>query len=189
MLYTHRWNKRIIMQLYKIDFPNNKSYIGISSVSAKSRFKDHCQKRSKSLVSVAIRKYGKDNVTMLVIGECDDWELLCLAEQEAISKYNTKSPCGYNLTCGGDGCIGRENASITEETRSRISAGRLKVGMPRGIKISVMNATSWAKRKGVPFSCIDTKELIHTNVIKAIVDEKPKNRKRIIERKWIEDLC
>jgi hypothetical protein len=93
------------MQLYKISFKTtDKCYIGITSKTAEIRFKEHCN--AKSLISKAIKKYGAESTILTVIGECNDWELLCLSEIEAIEKYNTKNPNGYNLTDGGDGVLG-----------------------------------------------------------------------------------
>ena len=96
------------MQLYQLKFPNGKSYIGITSKTAEERFKEHCSKSSKcKLVKAAIAKYGKESVQIIVIGECDNYELLCLSETEAIDKFNTfhENGKGYNLTIGGEGSI------------------------------------------------------------------------------------
>jgi len=96
------------MQLYQLKFPNGKSYIGITSKTAQERFKEHCAKSSKcKLLKTAIAKYGKENVQVIVIAECDNYELLCLSEVEAIEKFNTfhENGKGYNLTIGGEGSI------------------------------------------------------------------------------------
>ena len=94
------------MQLYQLKFPNDKSYIGITSKTAEERFKQHCKlslSKKRYAVHAAIRKYGKENVVLTVLDTVDNWELLCLAEMEAIEKFNTFMPNGYNLTLGGDG--------------------------------------------------------------------------------------
>ena len=106
------------MQLYCLTFPNGKKYIGITSKTAQERFKRHCDNSSKSIISRAVRKYGKDSVIMSVIAECDNWELLCLAEQEAIEKFNTIAPNGYNLTLGGEGLYGH---AFSDKHREKIS--------------------------------------------------------------------
>lgn len=95
------------MQLYQLSFPGGKKYIGITSKTAKERFNAHCRYSYKKMGACqsAIKKYGKENVIITVLGECDDWELLCLAEMEAIEKYNTIAPNGYNLTLGGEGTV------------------------------------------------------------------------------------
>jgi len=93
------------MQLYQLSFPNGKSYIGITSQTAQDRFKDHCKMSRKFPCQKAIQKYGKGNVVLTVLATVDNWELLCLAEIEAIEKFNTFKPNGYNLTLGGDGNV------------------------------------------------------------------------------------
>ena len=94
------------MQLYQLSFPNGKSYIGITSNTAQERFKQHCRvssSKKKYAVHTAIHKYGKENVVVTVLATTDNWELLCLAEIEAIEKYQSFGKKGYNLTLGGDG--------------------------------------------------------------------------------------
>ena len=92
------------MQLYKLDFPNSKSYIGITTKTAQDRLNQHCRpSQNKNTCQKAIHKYGKENVVLTVLATVDNWELLCLAEIEAIEKFNTFFPNGYNLTLGGEG--------------------------------------------------------------------------------------
>lgn len=104
--------------LYKIDFPNGKSYVGISSVNAEYRFRIHCQAKRKSKVSDAIKEYGitLSSVGTLVIA--DDWNYLCDLERKAIISYKTKFPHGYNMTDGGNGVCGLQ---ISEATKEKLS--------------------------------------------------------------------
>jgi len=140
------------MQLYKLDFPSKKSYIGITSKTAKERFEDHFQKRikSRSACQKAIHKYGKENVVLTVLATVDNWELLCLSEIEAIEKFNTFSPNGYNLTRGGDGSLG---VIVSNETKLKLSkAGKYRVLSEESKrKISIGNtgkkATDSTKKK------------------------------------------
>jgi predicted GIY-YIG superfamily endonuclease len=79
------------MYLYKISFPKNlttKCYIGITSQSLKRRLNGHCKLSNDSLISRAIRRYGEENIIVSIVSECNNWELLCLAEMEAIEKFN-----------------------------------------------------------------------------------------------------
>lgn len=117
--------KGVKMYLYKISFPEHlttKCYIGITSQTLKNRFKGHCRLSSDSLISRAIKKHGKNNAIMSVIAECDNWELLCLAEVEAIEKFNSFSPNGYNLTLGGEGLNGHV---FSESHKKRISLANI----------------------------------------------------------------
>lgn len=93
------------MHLYKISFiGTDKVYIGMTTKNAEFRLKQHANSKRKSLINLAIKKYG--NPVLTVIGSCDDLDLLRLAEQEAIEKFNSKYPNGYNLTDGGEGVFG-----------------------------------------------------------------------------------
>ena len=109
------------MQMYKISFPrrlSSKEYIGISSKGAERRFTEHCCSKKKYPIALAIKKYGKENAILEVLGEFDDYEEMYKAEQEAIKKHNTKHPNGYNLTDGGKGAYG---CKATEERKRKIS--------------------------------------------------------------------
>lgn len=111
------------MYLYKISFPEHlttKCYIGITSQSLGRRLNGHCKLSNDSLISKAIRKYGKENTIISIVSECNNWELLCLAEMEAIEKFNTfaSNGNGYNLTLGGDGLNGHV---FSNEHRTKLS--------------------------------------------------------------------
>lgn len=162
------------MHLYQLLFPNGKKYIGITSKTAEDRFKAHCRSRKKYAIDSAIKKYGKENVILTVLAECDNWELLCLLEQEAIEKFDTKYPNGYNLTDGGEGTIGvlvsentrkimslqRKGRLLSGETKDKISKSskrngisnetRLKMVLSRkGFKPSIETRKIWSlQRKG-----------------------------------------
>lgn len=109
-----------IGSLYKISFPSNKSYIGITKRSVEVRWYEHCKSArlgSSFAVHKAIRKYGADNIKIetLVIGE---WSYLAHLESRAIDIFKTKGSKGYNLTTGGEGNPG---ATISDATRLKLS--------------------------------------------------------------------
>lgn len=92
-----------------IDFPNGKSYVGITSFSAAERLAGHLYETArwgnKKYVGSALTKYAEQfTVTELVYS--DDWKALCALEKQYIAHYKTKKPLGYNLTDGGDGSKG-----------------------------------------------------------------------------------
>lgn len=92
-------------ELYKLDFANGKSYIGITTKTAAERFNGHrrksCGNSAKSNVPVydAWRKHGEPQLTVLAILENGE---LASAEQRAIAAYGTLLPNGYNMTVGGE---------------------------------------------------------------------------------------
>ena len=130
-------------QLYRLDFPNGKSYIGITTKTADERFRQHegSLRRSKGngqSVYRAWKKHGAPTLVVLAIVEDSD---LYDTEKRAIIAFKTLSPNGYNLTEGGKTAFSkhpdvrakisaaasaaakaRKRRSHSEETRARISA-------------------------------------------------------------------
>lgn len=108
--------------VYKIDFPNGKSYIGFTSKTAMVRFNSHCSKSSlkedkyKQSVSRAISKYGKENCKLTTLF-CGSYYYCIGLEDAAIKLYGTMSPNGYNVSSGGIGCsLSKEQIKKRAET-------------------------------------------------------------------------
>lgn len=116
--------------LYMIDFPNGKSYVGITSFSAAERLVGHLYETARyggrKYVGSALTKYaGQFTVAELVYS--DDWKTLCALEKQYIAHYKTKKPLGYNLTDGGDGSKGlkwsdEQRAAASERLRGNTRA-------------------------------------------------------------------
>ena len=104
--------------LYQISFPNGKSYIGISSATAKGRFDAHCLPSNTAIVGRAIKKYGKDAAQLKTLAIASNWEYLCELERKAITIYKARSPFGYNMTDGGDGTLGLRHSEAAKKTIS-----------------------------------------------------------------------
>jgi group I intron endonuclease len=96
---------------------NNKCYIG-KTIHLKRRIYEHFMGHSEGckLLSRSIKKYGKENFSVEILHEGIIPELLNEFEIQAIRKYNTKAPHGYNLNEGGMGGV-----NPSEETRQRMS--------------------------------------------------------------------
>ena len=105
--------------IYKItNAINDKSYIGLTINDAEKRFKKHksmIYSNGCSALYNAFKKYGIENFTVETIYSTDDKKELMRLEKLYISKFNTISPNGYNLTTGG------ENCKVTNETKVKIS--------------------------------------------------------------------
>ena len=107
--------------VYKLTFPNGKSYIGITTESLSRRVQRHvnyARAGKPYALSSAIRKYGEDSFSSEVIGNADNREELCMMEMFAIEALRTMCPHGYNMTGGGDGSSG---VSPADNTRRKIS--------------------------------------------------------------------
>lgn len=103
------------MIIYKVENSvNNKCYVGQTITTLETRFKKH--RHTGNALYNAIKKYGKDNFTIVEIERCISKEHLDEREEYWIKKLNTLSPNGYNLRTGGRGRF-----KVSEETRKRIS--------------------------------------------------------------------
>jgi group I intron endonuclease len=104
--------------IYKItNLVNGKVYIGQTRVSVEKRFRAHVNgdKRSVSLIHLAIKSYGEENFKIQEIIRCETQEQVNNAEVMAIRLFNSLSPNGYNLSKGG------QTNTFTEETGKKIS--------------------------------------------------------------------
>jgi hypothetical protein len=111
-------------QLYKITFKTSgKSYIGISTVSAKYRWRSHTDPTNTFAIGLAFKKYGIEDAELIVLAECNSWKELCKMEIAAIAAHKTMSPTGYNMATGGKGLVGYV---YTQEQRAANSARQKK---------------------------------------------------------------
>lgn len=97
------------MKIYKITNKiNGKCYIGQTIMSTpKKRWTAHCCRTSKSIISQAIQKYGKENFTFEVIAEASSLEELNEMEKFNIAANRSLAPEGYNIASGGEGVGGK----------------------------------------------------------------------------------
>ncbi|MGD9740884.1 MAG: NUMOD3 domain-containing DNA-binding protein [Bauldia sp.] len=89
-------------ELYRLEFPNGKSYIGISRVGAKHRYVQHTRDAHRHTTTTPLhqawRKHGPPRLVVLAVLENDE---LPAVEIRAIKAFGTLSPCGYNMSEGG----------------------------------------------------------------------------------------
>jgi GIY-YIG catalytic domain/NUMOD3 motif len=107
--------------LYRLVFPNGKSYIGYTSKTPEFRLRQHLAEAnggSGFAVHAALRKYP---VSQEVLYCSDDLDFIRdIMEPYFIQLYKSHtSQHGYNMTDGGDGCRG-----MSVESRLKISAAR-----------------------------------------------------------------
>lgn len=96
--------KQLISGIYKIVFPNGKSYIGQSNNIIR-RIREHNCSSDDYPISRAIRKYGKiTNFELLEQIPPDQKELMNEREKYYIEYYKTSDKeKGYNISLGGGG--------------------------------------------------------------------------------------
>lgn len=88
--------------IYKIEnLINHKIYVG-QSVHIERRWKEHCFPSTNSLISNAIKKYGKENFSFQILEECSEEEL-DNKEISYIKQFDCITPKGYNIKDYVDG--------------------------------------------------------------------------------------
>ena len=113
--------------IYKIQFPNGKHYIGLTTTSLEQRTKEH-KKSAKNgdmrCVCKALRKYNiVDTFELIEIDTADTLEELCEKEKRYIIEYNSYyiNKNGYNMTYGGEGTTGYVYTEEQKEKQSEKS--------------------------------------------------------------------
>lgn len=115
-------------RVYKHTFPNNKIYIGITSINPLKRWKNGEGYRTQ-LVYRAIKKYGWDNIQHEIICEGLSKKEAEQKEIELIAEYkSTNLEFGYNISLGGS------IVEITNEIRQKMSKAHLGVPLSESHK-------------------------------------------------------
>lgn len=87
--------------IYKIKNKiNNKIYIG-QTIDYKKRINNHINTSKNQIVDMAIKKYGKDNFTFIIIDKAENQKEADQKERYYIEKYDCIIPKGYNVLKGG----------------------------------------------------------------------------------------
>ena len=103
-----------------INTVNGKKYVGQTIKPVEKRLKEHLKaafiENRRTIICSAIRKYGKDNFSVICVQDNIAIDDLDIAEQYWVKYYDTFSKNGYNATSGGNQC------RISDETKLKISA-------------------------------------------------------------------
>lgn len=100
---------------------NRKVYVGQTIRGLERRFNDHLKPSSGSIISNAIRKYGKYNFTISEIDRAYSLEELNAKEEYWVDYYDSMSPNGYNLRSGG------MQPGMSDETRQKLRDARKRL--------------------------------------------------------------
>src|ERR1700685_1141752 len=108
--------------LYKITHRDSgRGYVGVTTKTVPHRWSCHVaqstQKGVTNALARAIRKYGREAFDIQHIATAFDRGGMLELERLLIIQENTRPPCGFNLTAGGEGVF-----DPSEETRQRMSA-------------------------------------------------------------------
>lgn len=94
-------------QVYVHTFPNNKKYVGLSTLeNINRRWKNGYGYKTQKLIYRAILKYGWENIKHTVY-QCETESEMRYLERYLISYYQTRDrKYGYNIAEGGEGVPG-----------------------------------------------------------------------------------
>ena len=113
--------------IYKICFPNDKHYIGLTTTSLEQRRREHrrcAMSGSKTMLYNALRKHDMvNNFEIIEIDTAESLEELKAKEIQHIEEYKSFYLNGYNMTKGGDGVNGY---ICTDEVRKKLSENTKK---------------------------------------------------------------
>ena len=127
--------------LYKLDFANGKSYIGITTKDAARRFGNHRANARKGVSTPlykAWRKHGEPTLTTLAVLEEDD---LPSSEVRAIKAYGTLLPAGYNTLEGG-----QVSPMGLHSARQKVSSAQKAVWCDEEYRKRILSARTGKKR-------------------------------------------
>jgi len=102
-----------------VNLINGKSYIGLTKGLVAKRWQSHTSNARRqvyrSLLGLAIRKYGEDMFRISILSSCDSRPAAAAEEVRLIALFKPE----YNMTPGGEGTLGLKH---TAEARAKISA-------------------------------------------------------------------
>ena len=168
--------------IYKItNTVNGKAYIGQTIQDAeKTRIRDHLTGNGNRILKNAVKKYGREAFTFEILHDGIIPEFLDTLEKEAIAKFNTLTPNGYNLRTGG----GR-GTSLSEKSRRKLSETMKEVMNRPEVRRKVSES-----QKGRVFSEEHRRKLSEAHKGKIILK---KTRRKISEankgRKHSQEFC
>lgn len=109
--------------IYEHISPSGKIYVGITSWSPKHRWENGVGYKKCKLFYRAIQKYGWNNIQHNIIATGLGEGTAKNMEQDLIA-FNKAKGISYNITDGGDGCLGRSCSELRRELTGNIWRGK-----------------------------------------------------------------
>lgn len=151
--------KKANYEIYRLEFPDKRFYIGCTSLGVFKRVSDHYsaskQEKLNSRLYKAIRKFGMGNIKVETIDFANDKTKAFELEKKYVALYNSKKN-GYNSTTGGT--LGTKKY-VSDEARRIISEAQ--------------------KRR---YECPEQREMVSKR-IKRFVRDNPKGFEKLVKKR------
>lgn len=134
--------------LYKHTSPSGKVYIGITKQDVNSRWSYGSGYRPCTLFYRAIKKYGWYNIKHEILFQRLSFGEAVRLEKDLIRHYKALG-LSYNITDGGEGCLGRVVGCETRNKQRDSMLGRI-CSPETKLKLSLANKGKPNPRKGKP---------------------------------------
>lgn len=145
--------------VYKITFPNNKVYIGITNGTLEQRKKEHFSRKNNGYTNAiynALRKYNNQE-KWDILDNCSSYEEAKIKEKHYIKTFKSNNnKFGYNMTAGGDGTVGYKFSDLQKQRMSKSHK------TDSAINVSKSNLLKMKNKKGVIKN--NTKKIIMTDL-------------------------
>jgi group I intron endonuclease len=114
---------------------NQKKYIGQTTRPYFKRMREHLSCSSSLLLQRAIKKYGKENFIFCTLYIAYTKKDLDALEIEAIKKFSSQIPAGYNIAPGGLGHLGNKSwLGRCHSKETKIKIGNSLKGKARSLE-------------------------------------------------------
>lgn len=105
-------------------------YVGITNDPVR-RWQDHAKDKARNHFHNAIRKYGPENFSLVVVAGAKTRTDALACEKQLVAQYRKEAQPLYNATEGGDGVTGHE---FTAEQRQRMSLAHKGKPVPEHVR-------------------------------------------------------
>lgn len=166
--------------IYKIvNQINGKIYVGQTICNIKKRFREHkhASLNQNTYLYNAMRKYGVENFSIMVIDCVNSLDELNEKEIYWIKKLNSKTPNGYNILDGGLGVKGFHHSKETKELLKIKSTGNKNAKGKHNLSIEGRKNMILAHKDKVS----NFKNKKHTEMAKSKLSQKHSKKVKCIE--------
>lgn len=174
----------MVYHCYKITCQKTgKSYIGFTSQVVEARWRGHqrsARRGSDLIFHKAIRKHGADSFVVDTLASFQNRADALDCEVKMICQFGSMAPNGYNMTCGGEGCV--ELSADAKAAKSKnVKAAHARTDVKDRHRAGILASITKERRQKI--SEFHTGKKMHPNAKEAIAAAKKTQAYREIASK------